>query len=229
METLLRGAEYGVIVLDSIAALIPKSELENDMEAGSMGMEQAKMMSKALRKLTAANKATALVYINQQRENIGVMFGKKTTTTGGRAMGFYAGTRLELVRTENIKADRKQLDPKTGDMKKVPTVVGHRVLVRVEKDKTGGSRLGNQTSFIFDYAAATVDHVEDLIYLGRLLGHVHKKGNNWWVDGYDDEQQNGRTRFKKWLKKNKAVQEELQERIESGESAEPDDDDRSDS
>lgn len=213
IETLLRSKLYDVIVLDSIAALLPKSELENDMEAGSYGAEQAKLMSKALRKLTTANEKTVLVYINQTREAIGVMFGKRTRTSGGVAMWFYAGTRIEMVKTESIKRSARQIDPSNGSEKVSDIVVGHRVLVRIEKDKTGGSRPYEQTSFTFNYEKSEIDHLEDLIYLGRVTGLIHKTGDKWWVDGYEDEKQHGRPRFKKWLRRNRAVAEELEEMI----------------
>jgi recombination protein RecA len=213
VETLLRSAAFDVVVLDSIAALLPKAELEMDMEAGSMGTQQAKMMSAALRRLTAANQKSVMVYINQTREAIGVMFGKRTTTSGGKAMGFYAGTRLEMVRTENIKRTKKVIDASKGDEKTAEVVVGHRVLVRVEKDKTGGARPHDETSFVFSYDLGGADPVEDLIYLGRKYGIIKKNSTSWWVEGYEDEKQTGRPRFKKWLRRNVAVAEELRDSI----------------
>lgn len=212
IETLLRSRLYDVIVLDSIAALLPMSELESDMEAGTYGTAQAKLMSQALRKLTAANRDTALVYINQTRENVGTMFGKRTRTSGGMAMSFYAGTRLEMVKTENITRSGRVIDPSRGDEKTGNVVVGHRVLVRVEKEKTG-SRPHDMTTFVFNYDLGGVDHIEDLLYVGRRLGLVHKSGDNWWVGGYEDDKQNGRPRFKRWLLKNTGISDELEEMI----------------
>jgi recombination protein RecA len=218
METLLRSGQYDVIAMDSIASLLPLAEYENDMEAGSYGMEQAKLMSKALRKLTAANSRTAMIFINQTRENVGVMFGSKTLAPGGKAMGHYAGIRLELVRTENLKRKGKVPDKKTGEIKEGDVVFGHRVLVKAAKDKTGSIlRPGDETTFVFNYEKARHDHVEDLIYLGRVHGLIKTKktGNTerWWVDGYDDESVVGRPKFKTWLRKNRAVREELEENI----------------
>lgn len=222
METFLRSGIYDIIVLDSIAALLPKAELESTLEAGSMGTEQARLMSKALRKLTAANKKTVLIYINQTREAIGVTFGKRSVTSGGKAMGFYSGIRLELVRTENIKRKGRQIDPAKGDEKVVDLVRGHRVLLRVEKDKSGGTQQGSTTSFVFDYELNGVDHVEDLMYLGRTYNFVMKSGMKWWMEGYEDEMQTGRANFKKWLRRNTAVQEELETMIrEAAETTEP--------
>lgn len=222
-EFLLRSKLYDVIVLDSIASLLPQAEYENDMEAGSYGMEQAKLMSKALRKLTAANSLTALVFLNQTREAIGVTFGKKTITSGGRAMGFYSGLRLEMVRTEQLTRTGRTVDHKTGEVNpKGKVVYGHRVLVRGEKDKTGGLvRPQAETTFVFNYERGRHDHIEDLIYLGLVHDLIHKKksggsgkgAERWSVDGYEDEECSGRPRFKKWLKRNRAVAEELEELI----------------
>lgn len=212
METLLRSRQFDIIVLDSVAALLPKSELEMDMEKGSYGTQQAKMMSAALRRLTAANKDTALVYINQQRDAIGQMFGPRSVTSGGRAMSFYAGTRLELVRTENLKRKVRSIDPKTNEEKVTPIVIAHRVLMRLEKDKTG-NRTHSTTTFVFNYEQAGIDHTEELMYLGRVYGLIHKRGSVYWVEGYEDEKVNGRAKFYRWLKTNVAVAEELEEEV----------------
>lgn len=229
METLLRSELYGVIVLDSIAALSPKAEQESDMEAGSMGTEQARLMSKGLRKLTTANKSTALIYINQTREAVGVMFGNRSVTSGGKAMGFYAGTRIEMVRTENIKRKSRAINPANGNETVKDVVKGHRVLVRITKDKTGGTSAHSETSFVFDYELGGVDHVEDLLLLGRELELVKKSGNSWWVDGYEDEKAASRSKFVKWLRRNTAVQEELEEWIrDSATDVEDDEEDTDD-
>lgn len=213
METLLRSRLYGVIVLDSIAALIPKQEIEQDMEAGTFGTQQAKLMSVALRRLTTANDDTTVFYINQQRESVGSMFGQKLVTSGGRAMGFYASTRIEMVRIETLKKKAPTSDPKTGKSKETDVVIGHRVLAKITKEKTGAQPM-SQTTFVFDYDEACIDATEDLIYLGTEAGLVRKIGDNGWaVEGYEDEKKVGRNNFKKWLQKNKAVAEELEESI----------------
>lgn len=213
METILRSGIYDVVALDSIAALLPKSELESDMESGTMGTQQAKLMSQALRKLTVANKRSVIIYINQTREAVGVTFGKRTITSGGKAMGYYAGTRLELVRTENIKRNAKVIDPAKGDERTAEVVKGHRILVRVEKDKTGGTNPHSETTLVFDYGLGNFDAIEDLIYLGRQSKLIKKNSTHWWVEGYEDEKQAGRARFKKFLRRNVAIAEELEESI----------------
>jgi recombination protein RecA len=222
MELLTRTENFSIIAMDSIAALVPLAELDNDNEQGSYGTEQAKLMSKALRKLTAANKQTALVWINQQRENIGGgVFGKKFVTSGGKAMAFYAGIRLEFVRTENIKVKGRGINPSSGvDIKDQQRIVGHRLLIRLEKDKTGGGAFqGDQTTLVYDYRLGRFDEIEDLMYLGRVTGLVKKSGSSWWIEGYEDEKQNGRPAFKKWLRRNRIVADELRDDIEERISA----------
>lgn len=218
MELLTRSRTYSIVAMDSIAALLPLAEVDADMEAGSYGTAQAKLMSAALRRLTAANSHTALIYINQQRENIGGgPFGKKFTTSGGRAMGFYAGTRVEMIRTESIKVKAKSITASSGVEGDKDRVVGHRILAKIEKDKTGGATMADQTSMVFDYRLGdkgNFDHIEDLMYLGRVTGIVHKSGNSWWIEGYEDEKQASRGKFKNWLRKHKAIAQELQEDIE---------------
>lgn len=230
IETWLRSGLYDVIVVDSIAALLPMADYENDMEAGSYGMEQAKLMSKALRKLTAANHGTCLTFINQTREAVGVMFGSKTLAPGGRAMSHYSGVRIELVRTESLKRKGETINHKTGEISEGDVVFGHRILVRVAKDKTGGIAAPNaETTFVFNYEKSHHEHIEDLIYLGRIRGliKVKKKGKSerWFVVGYEDETQAGRPKFRKWLRKNKAVAEELEENIRNGVEEEDDEQD----
>lgn len=226
MQSLLMSETYDVIVMDSIAALVPKEELEADNEKGSYGMGQAKLMSYALRKLTAVNKKTSMVFINQMRENVGGgLFAPKWRTSGGRAMKFYAGIRLELAKVETLHKKGRKLDLKTGEIKDNDKISkGHRILVKVIKNKTGGNaKIGDETTLVFDYDRGDFDEVEDLIFVGRMTGLVGKKGDKWWVDGYEDDKQHGRARFKKWLRKNRAIREELSERI--SEEDWPDEDD----
>lgn len=213
MEIDLRARVADVMIVDSIASLLPKAEREIDMEQSQMGTYQARLMSAALRRLTSANKNTAIVFINQLRENVGVMFGKKWVTSGGRAMGFYAGTRLELARTENITKNVKAIDHKSGKEKTEKITIGHRVLMRVEKDKTGGARIADSGTFVYDYELGGIDPIEDLLYLGRTYGLIHLKGDTWWVDGYEDNKIHGRQKFKKWLRKSTGIAEELTEEL----------------
>jgi protein RecA len=218
VEVLLRSRLYDEVVVDSIATLLPKSERDSSMGDASMGMEQAKLMSKALRKLTAANRDTALIFINQTRQAVGASaFAKQTTTSGGRAMGFYAGTRLELVRTENVKKIKRTINTSSGKEEKSSRAYGHRVLLRVDKEKTGATHTGDETTLVYDYDLGDFDPVEGLIYLGRVHDVLHISGagagQKWWVDGYEDEKKSSRPALKKWLRSDELVQEELREMI----------------
>jgi recombination protein RecA len=212
METRLRTHTDDLIVMDSIAALLALPELENPLSGGgTFNTDQARLMSRGLRKLTTANRRTCIIFINQVRDKVGSIFGG-SVTSGGRAMGFYAGCRLELVRTETLKRSRTIIKP-NGEPEKQSTPTGHRVLVKVAKDQTGGAREGDTTTFVFSYEKSNIDDVEDLIYIGLQTGLVHKSGTNWCVDGYEDEKQQGRLKFYRWLGRNRAVAEELYERI----------------
>lgn len=227
IEATVRKHKPAVMVIDTVSALLPKAEYESALEAGSYGTDQARLMSKGLRKLTAANESTVYVWINQLRQIVGASaFAKQTTTSGGRALGFYASTRIELVRTETIKKQTTRMDH-TGDKKAVKKAVGHRVLCRITKDKTGSSHPDAEVPLVYNYKTKDFDTLEDLIYLGRVTGAIKKSGQMWWMDGYDDEKQNGRPRFKGWLRRNRAVRDELRESIVEhfkGETEEEDDD-----
>lgn len=227
MEALLRSGLYDLIVLDSIASLLPEPELAANMSAGSYGTEQARLMSKGLRKLTAANKRTVVLMLNQQREAIGVTWGKKTTEPGGRAPKHYAGIRIEVNRVENITRPGKRIDTKNNkSVAKKNIVIGHRVVVIVEKDKTGGSRPKAETTFVFSYTKKRHEHIEDLMYLGRVYDLIGiNPSEKWWVIGHEDEMVHGRPAFKKWLRKNRKIREELEEKIIAEIVARHDDDD----
>lgn len=213
IETLLRSKLYDVIVMDSIAALLPMAEYESTMEAASYGTQQAKLMSAALRKLTPALGNCCVVFINQVREGLGGVFVKRDVTSGGRAMGHYASQRIELVRTENLKKKSRQVNPSNGEKKEVEIPTGHRVLLRVRKEQTGAAFEGDSTTFVIDYDLGCIDRIEDLIYLGLVTGSIHKSGTSWSVDGFEEDRQSGRPRFKKWLRNEKIVQEVLEEMI----------------
>lgn len=227
MEILIRSETQDVIVLDSIAALLPKGELESSMEDNSFGTEQAKLMSKAMRKLTAAmnsvKRKPVLIYINQTRTAVGVVFGDPTITSGGRAMGFYAGLRIELVRQGSIKKKAKVLALDTGVLSKKDVVRGHRVAVRIKKDKTGGAMESSQTTFVFDYQTGNIDPVEDVIYCGLLTGLVIKEGSKWRVPGMPEV--NGRAAFKRWLESDPEYLKDLEGQIAEAELIEHDDED----
>ncbi len=158
-ETLIRSGGIDVIVIDSVAALVPKSEIEGDMGDSSMGV-QARLMSQALRKLTGAisNTKTIVVFTNQLRQKIGVMFGNPETTTGGQALKFYSSVRLDIRKIENIKS---------GD-----DVIGSRHRVKVVKNKIAHPfRIAE-----FDMYEAGVSHEGELLDVGIELGILSKAG-----------------------------------------------------
>lgn len=158
-ETLIRSGGIDVIIIDSVAALVPKSEIEGDMGDASMGV-QARLMSQALRKLTGAisNTKTIVVFTNQLRQKIGVMFGNPETTTGGQALKFYASVRLDIRKIENIKS---------GD-----DVIGSRHRVKVVKNKIAPPFRTAE----FDMYDSGVSHEGELLDVGLELGLLSKSG-----------------------------------------------------
>ena len=162
-ETLVRSGAMDVIVIDSVAALVPRSELEGDMGDAQMGA-QARLMSQALRKLTAAvaKSKTILIFINQIRMKIGVFFGNPETTTGGNALKFYASVRLDIRRTTPIKR---------GD-----EVIGNRTRVKVVKNKVAPPF--KQAEFDLIYGVG-IDRAGDVLDLAETHGFVEKSGS-WY-------------------------------------------------
>jgi recombination protein RecA len=215
MVTMIQSGLYDVIVCDSIASLLPLAERDSGMDAASMGMEQAKLMSKALRKITTVNDKTAIIWINQLRENVGAgMFGKKTRTSGGMAMSFYAGLRIEFALIETIKRKSIVVDVKTGKDKKADVPKGHRALLKLTKEKTGNRPL-SETTLVFDYDKVNFDPIEDVMYVGLVEGLITQNAESKWnVVGYEDVIK-GRNAFKRWLKGNPEVVEELETEIRS--------------
>jgi recombination protein RecA len=181
-ETLVRSGAVDVIVIDSVAALVPKSELEGDMGDPQMGM-QARLMSQALRKLTAilSKSKTCLVFINQIRQKIGVMFGNPETTTGGNALKFYASVRIDIRRIGGIKDQ--------GDN------VGNRVRVKVVKNKLAPPFREAEVDMVFGEG---ISREGDLVDLGVLHGQIQKAGA--WFSYGDERIGQGKENAKKFLR-----------------------------
>ncbi|HEV2721930.1 MAG TPA: recombinase RecA [Thermoanaerobaculia bacterium] len=194
-EVLVRSAAIDVIVIDSVAALVPRAELEGEMGEAQMGL-QARLMSQALRKLTGAvsKSKTCFIFINQIREKIGVMFGNPETTTGGRALKFYSSVRLDIRRTNQIKE---------GD-----EIVGSRVKVKVVKNKCAAP---------FRHAEFDVGYGEGISKTGELLdiGMEHKlieKSGSWFSYG-DVRLGQGRENAKLFIKENTDLAGEIEKKV----------------
>ncbi len=191
VESLVRSGKMDVIVIDSVAALTPKDEIEGDMGAHHMG-KQARLMSQALRKLTAivAKSKTVVIFINQIRMQIGVMFGNPETTPGGKALKFYTSVRLDIRRIAQIKKGEE--------------VMGGRVRVKVVKNKVAAPF--RQTEFDLMYNEG-ISQEGEIIALGEKMALVEKIGNSYAYGevklgrGYDATRQ--------FLKENPAVREEI--------------------
>jgi len=183
-EVLVRSGAVDVIVVDSVAALVPKAELEGEMGDAHMGL-QARLMSQALRKLTAivARSKTCFIFINQMREKIGVFIGNPETTTGGRALKFYASLRIDIRRISIIKE---------GD-----SVVGSRVKVKIVKNKMAPPFREAQFDIIFGQG---ISREGDLVDMG-LETAILERGGTWY--SYQSERLGqGRDNVKKLLKEN---------------------------
>ncbi|WP_394850901.1 recombinase RecA [Pendulispora brunnea] len=194
-EMLVRSGHVDLIVVDSVAALTPKAELEGDMGDAHMGL-QARLMSQALRKLTGAahRSGTTLMFINQLRQKIGVTFGSPETTTGGNALKFYASMRLDVRRIGQVKV---------GD-----ELVGGKTRVKVVKNKVAPPFTEAEFEIRF---GSGVDTMSELIDLGLLRGLVDKSGNHLSYDG--TALGNGRERSRETLNESEDLQSTLREAI----------------
>ncbi|OGX15602.1 MAG: recombinase RecA [Omnitrophica WOR_2 bacterium RBG_13_41_10] len=194
-ETLVRSNAVDLIVIDSVAALTPRAEIEGDMGDSHMGL-QARLMSQALRKLTAAiNRShTCVIFINQLREKIGVMFGSPETTTGGRALKFYSSVRLDLRRIAAIK---------NGD-----EVVGSRVRARVVKNKVAPPFKEAEFEILHNEGIAKTSSVIDAAV---NLGVIEKSGT--WLSWQSEKLGQGRDAAIKLLKEKPKLQDDLEKDI----------------
>jgi len=194
-EALVRSSALDVIVVDSVAALVPKAEIDGDMGDSHMGL-QARLMSQALRKLAGAiNKSkTIIIFINQLREKIGVMFGNPETTTGGRALKFYASVRLDIRKTENIKQD--------GEFK------GSRVRVKVVKNKVAPPFREAEFDVVYGEGISKAGNILDMAV---NLDIIEKSGS--WFSYEGERIGQGRENVKKYLQDNPKVLEEVEEKV----------------
>jgi len=194
-DRLILSGALDVVVIDSVAALVPKSELEGEMGDSKMGL-QARLMSQALRKLTATISKTncCCIFINQLREKIGVMFGNPETTTGGNALKFYASVRLDIRRMAQIK---------DGDM-----ATGNRVKVKVVKNKVAPPFRNAEFDIIFGEG---ISKVGEIIDMGVELGIVQKSGS--WFSYDANKLGQGRDSVKELLRDNPEMAAEIEGKI----------------
>ena len=191
-EELVRSGAVDIIVVDSVAALVPKAEIEGSMEDQQMGL-QARLMSKALRKLTGiiGKTNTTVIFINQLRQKIGVMYGNPETTTGGNALKYYASVRLEIKRVEGIKGDGED--------------VGNHVRVRILKNKVAPPFRTAEFDIIFGKGFCKIGNILDVAV---DLDIVKKAGS--WFSFNDDKLGQGRDKAKDFLASNPEILNQIE-------------------
>jgi recombination protein RecA len=202
VETLVRSNAVDLIVVDSVAALVPQAEIDGDMGDSHMGL-QARLMSQALRKLTGIiNKSKAtVIFINQIRMKIGVMFGNPETTTGGNALKFYASVRADIRRTGQIKEGEE--------------IIGNRTKVKIVKNKIAPPFRVAEFDIMYNEG---ISKTGDVLDLGVQHGIVGKSGA--WFDYADAKIGQGREQTKKYLKENHAVLAEIEKKVREKVSSE---------
>lgn len=197
-DVLIRSGAIDVIVVDSVAALVPKAELEGEMGDSHIGL-QARLMSQAMRKLSGAiNKTqTVAIFINQLREKVGIMFGNPETTTGGRALKFYASVRLDVRRIESIKK---------GD-----SIIANRTRVKVVKNKVAPPF--RQAEFDIEFGVG-IDNKGEIVDIGVVKGIINK-GGAWY--SYGEHKWQGRENAKQFLLENPEIMKEILNKIKGNE------------
>jgi recombination protein RecA len=197
-EVLIRSNAVDVLVVDSVAALVPRSELEGEMGEAQMGL-QARLMSQALRKLTAvvAKSGTCLIFINQLREKIGVMFGNPETTTGGRALKFYASVRLDIRRIASLK--------------EAEAVIGSRAKVKVVKNKVAPPFREAEFDILYGEGISKEGDLLDLAVDQKII----EKSGAWYAFNGERMGQ-GRENARQFLKDNKDIRQEVENRLRQG-------------
>ncbi|HLA26213.1 MAG TPA: recombinase RecA [Patescibacteria group bacterium] len=195
VETLVRSGALDIIVIDSVAALTPRSEIEGEMGASQMGV-QARLMSHALRKLTGivSKSKTIIIFINQIRMKIGVMFGNPETTTGGNALKFYSSVRLDIRRSEQLK---------NGDQ-----VIGNKTKVKVVKNKIAAPFRTSEFEIMYNEG---ISKSADILDTGANTGIIQKSGNSYSLDGVKIGV--GRESAKQFLKEHPEMMSQVREKL----------------
>ena len=194
-ETLVRSNAVDVVVIDSVAALVPRAEIEGEMGDQFVGL-QARLMSQALRKLTAAisKSKTCCIFINQLREKIGVMFGNPETTPGGRALKFYSSVRIDLRRIDTIKVGER--------------AVGNRVRAKIVKNKVAPPFRQAEFDILFDEG---ISKAGSLLDVGESVGVIQRQGS--WLSTGETRLGQGRESARLFLKENPKLMRQLEEQI----------------
>ncbi len=194
-DTLARSGALDIIVVDSVAALVPKSEIEGEMGDAQMGA-QARLMSQALRKLTSviSKTNTTFIFINQIRQKIGVMFGSPETTTGGNALKFYASVRLDIRRIGQLK---------DGDK-----IIGNKTRVKVVKNKVGPPFKDVEVEILYGEG---ISKISEIIDLGVSEGFINKSGAWFSYNGKKIGQ--GKENCRKYLRENPEIRDEIEHKI----------------
>ncbi|MCB9798741.1 recombinase RecA [Candidatus Nomurabacteria bacterium] len=195
LETLVRSNAVDVVVIDSVAALVPKAEIEGNMGDSHMGL-QARLMSQALRKLTGivSKTKTVVIFINQTRMKIGVFFGNPETTTGGNALKFYSSVRIEVRRSAQIKQGDK--------------VIGNRVKVKIVKNKVAAPFRTTEFDIMYNEGISVSGDVLDVGVTHKV---IHKSGNSY---SFDEEKLGvGREKVKQYLRENPKTLEKIRKKI----------------
>ncbi len=194
-ETMVRSGAVDIVIVDSVAALVPKAEIDGDMGDSHVGL-QARLMSQALRKLTAviSKSNCVVIFINQLREKVGVMFGSPETTTGGRALKFYSSVRLDVRRIESLK--------QSGE------VVGNRTRIKVVKNKIAPPFKEAEFDIMFGKG---ISREGDILDLAVEIGVVNKSGA--WYAYNNDKIGQGRENAKQYLAQNQLVRDEIENKV----------------
>jgi len=194
-ETMVRSGAVDVVIVDSVAALVPKAEIDGDMGDAHVGL-QARLMSQALRKLTAviSKSNCVVIFINQLREKVGVMFGSPETTTGGRALKFYSSIRLDVRRIESLK--------QSGE------IVGNRTRIKVVKNKIAPPFKEAEFDIMFGQG---ISREGDVLDLASSLGIVQKSGS--WFAYNDSKIGQGRENAKTYLRENPEILNEVEQKV----------------
>ena len=196
-EVLIKSGAIDLIVVDSVAALVPQAELDGEMGDSNIGLH-ARLMSKAMRKLAGAmnSNGCTTIFINQLREKVGVMFGNPEVTTGGRALKFYASIRMEVRKSEAIKDGQD--------------VVGNKVNVKIAKNKVAPPF---KTCQVEIYYGQGISHIAEIIELGANMNIIEKSGS--WYSYNGEKIGQGAEAVKAYLQANPAIDQEITEKIKA--------------